>query len=113
MGVGKVDQEDLGQLPVLFIVDVVDEIDLKFLDLAHALGQLEDDQETQVDHGFEVGTDVNEHDESAEQVDEEVLVEVVLCYLSEVGDLLASHEAHRGGVDQQLRPIEYETEYLK
>lgn len=63
MCVGEVKQKHFDEFPVLLIIDVLIEVDLKLLNFLEALGQFEEDKKAQVADSWKVGEDIQEQNQ--------------------------------------------------
>lgn len=109
----EVEQKNLDQVPVLFVVKVVDEEDLQFLDFLQALAQFDDDEQPEVDGDSEVCKQVQDEDEHADKIDWEVVFEVVTPNLSERAQSLALLEFNRKKIYPNLNQVKHQTERLE
>jgi len=95
------------------VVDVPNQINLYLLDLAGALGQLEEDEQPAVGDEVQVAADVEQQHHEADEVDGEVVRHVVVDDLLNHLQLLSRLELDRHEVQQYLEQIEDETDALQ
>lgn len=62
MRIAEIEQEDLRQLPVLLVVDVLDEVGLQFFYFREALWQLEDDEQPEIADNSDTRGDIQKQD---------------------------------------------------
>ena len=82
MGEAEVKEEHLDQVPVLLVVEVVDEEDFQFLYLLQPLAQFNYDEQSEINGDFEVRKQVQYQDQHADKVYWEVVFQIIAPDLS-------------------------------
>lgn len=105
MCIAKVDQEHFCHFPILFIVDIPDEVDLYLLDFLHALRHFKDDKHPKIASDFLLGRNIDEQDNCADAVHPKVFTYIVLNDILYQLDSLASCEFYRNKVQHYLQEV--------
>lgn len=78
VGIAEVNYKNLNEFPILFVIDISDEVHFYFFNFVQALGQFEDNKHSKDSHKVLLGSDVHQQDSHTHEVDPEVLRNVKL-----------------------------------
>jgi hypothetical protein len=109
----EVKQKNLDQVPVLFIVKVVNKKYLQFLYFLQALAQFYDDEQPEVYGDSEICKQVQDEDKHADKIDWKVVFEVVTPNLSERPQSLTLLKLNRKKIYPNLNQVKRQTERLE
>lgn len=112
VGIAEVNYKNLNEFPILFVIDISDEVHFYFFNFVQALGQFEDNKHSKDSHKVLLGSDVHQQDSHTHEVDPEVLRNVKLYDVLNHFYLSTCWELDRNKIKHNLGEIEGQTTWL-